>query len=86
MDPLLDKTIDSELNGILNDLGNLSQAVAQREKILGNVKNLYLKQEGSETYEFTINGQTFYFTYQDFQNLMDQMAESGIFAKLSDVA
>ena len=85
MDPL-DKTIDSELSNILHDLSNLSRAVASREKSVGNVKQLYLKQEGSETYELSINNQTFYFTHQDFQNLMDQMQEVGIFSRLSDVA
>ena len=74
----MDHDINNELEDILGDLQRLSQAVAQRERELQKVREIYLLQDGTDSFELHIDQNVFYVDSYELAALARQMQELGL--------
>ncbi len=74
-------SIQNELDGILDDLNRINLMVSQKEKDLAQVKEIYITQEGSESYKLHIDQNIFYINHAELEKLAKQLEELGITLK-----
>lgn len=72
------KSIVNELDDILNDLNKINQLVSEKEKVLSTVKEIYITQDGTESYLLNIDNNAFYVNERELQLLANTLYELGI--------
>lgn len=80
---MTEESLKSELDTILNDLARLGEIVAQKELEEKKAHDVYLMQNGTNTFELHIDSQVYYLDRNDLQSLADRLAELGITSSLS---
>lgn len=71
-------SIQYELDEILKDLNRINLMVSEKEKDLAQVKDIYLTQEGSDTYRLHIDQNIFFVNHSELEKLAKQLLELGI--------
>lgn len=77
----MNQDIGLELESVLSELQRLSQVVAKKERELNKVKDIYLAQVGSESFELVVNDQIFTLEKNDLEILIEQIKELGLLNK-----
>lgn len=72
------QSLQDELDEILSDLNRINLMVSKKEQDLARAKNLYVKQEGSESFSLHIDQNIFYVTKQELQKLAKQLLDLNI--------
>ncbi|MCV6608325.1 MAG: hypothetical protein OIF32_08940 [Campylobacterales bacterium] len=75
------KSIANELDDILNDLNMINQLVSEKEKDLASVKDIYITQDGTESYQLTIDKNIFPINKSELKLLANALAEMGIYSE-----
>lgn len=78
----MNQSIGLELESVLSELQRLSEVVAKKERELNKVKDIYLTQVGSESFELVVNDQIFTLEKNDLEVLIEQIKETGFFKKI----
>lgn len=77
----MNQSIGLELESVLSELQRLSEVVAKKERELNKVKDIYLTQVGSESFELIVNDQIFTLEKNDLEVLIEQIKELGLLNK-----
>lgn len=77
----MNQSIGLELESVLSELQRLSEVVAKKERELNKVKDIYLTQVGSESFELVVNDQIFTLEKNDLEILIEQIKELGLLNK-----
>ncbi|MDQ1244999.1 MAG: hypothetical protein QG567_790 [Campylobacterota bacterium] len=77
----MNQSIGLELESVLSELQRLSEVVAKKERELNKVKDIYLTQVGSESFELVVNDQIFTLEKNDLEVLIEQIKELGLLNK-----
>ncbi len=72
---MANKSIANELDDILNDLNKINLLVSQKEKDLATVKEIYITQDGTESYRLYIDGNIFPINKNELKHLATALNE-----------
>jgi len=74
----MERSIAEELDHILSDLDRIGTLVAKREKEVEKVHDIYLLQEGTDTYKLYIDTNVFYVDRYELARLAAELERFGI--------
>jgi len=74
----MERSIAEELDHILSDLDRIGTLVAKQEKELATVHEIYLLQEGSDTFKLHIDSEVFYVDRYELARLAADLERFGI--------